>query len=92
MDEYWTTAEWAKQARTAESTARYWRSIGYGPQGFRVGRRVLYDANECRNFLRAQRDQQQKATLPPLSASMSPLDRLQLEFARTGDIGTARQD
>jgi hypothetical protein len=56
VDEYWTTAEWAKQARTAESTARYWRSIGYGPKGFRVGRRVLYDAEECRAFLRSLHD------------------------------------
>ncbi|MGH3669590.1 MAG: helix-turn-helix transcriptional regulator [Pseudonocardiaceae bacterium] len=26
----------------SESTVRYWRHTGYGPEGFRVGRRVLY--------------------------------------------------
>ncbi len=48
---YITSAEWAGMARTTESTVRYWRSIGYGPAGFRCGRRVLYDEAECRAFL-----------------------------------------
>lgn len=26
----------------SESTVRYWRHCGYGPPGFRVGRRVMY--------------------------------------------------
>jgi len=37
-----TTKEFAELARTSENTARYWRSIGYGPPSFKVGRRVLY--------------------------------------------------
>jgi DNA-binding transcriptional MerR regulator len=37
-----TTHEFAEIARTADGTVRYWRTIGYGPHGFRVGRRVLY--------------------------------------------------
>lgn len=48
---YVTSAEWAEMARTSESTVRYWRSINYGPKGFRVGRRVLYDVRDCRAFL-----------------------------------------
>ena len=37
-----TTAEVAALLRTPESTLRYWRWQGTGPQGVKVGRRVLY--------------------------------------------------
>ncbi|MER5507179.1 helix-turn-helix domain-containing protein [Streptomyces sp. NPDC002766] len=40
---YLTTAEVAERYRTAESTVRYWRHIGYIPGGVKRGRRVLYD-------------------------------------------------
>lgn len=40
--EYLTTADVASITRSPEATVRYWRHIGYGPKGFRVGRRVLY--------------------------------------------------
>ena len=33
-----TTEEVASRYRTAPSTIRYWRMIGYGPKGRRVGR------------------------------------------------------
>jgi hypothetical protein len=36
-----TTEEVAQRFRTSPSTVRYWRHIGIGPDGFRVGRRVL---------------------------------------------------
>ena len=37
-----TTAEVADMTRASESTVRYWRFTGSGPNSFRVGRRVLY--------------------------------------------------
>jgi DNA-binding transcriptional MerR regulator len=37
-----TTSDVAKIARTSPGTVRYWRHIGQGPGGFKVGRRVLY--------------------------------------------------
>jgi DNA-binding transcriptional MerR regulator len=42
-----TTEEVAQRFRTSPSTVRYWRHIGIGPAGIRVGRRVLYDEGEC---------------------------------------------
>jgi DNA-binding transcriptional MerR regulator len=42
-----TTAEVAERFRTSPSTVRYWRHLGIGPAGIRVGRRVLYDEAEC---------------------------------------------
>lgn len=41
--QYMTTAEVAERYRTAQSTVRYWRHIGYIPGGVKRGRRVLYD-------------------------------------------------
>jgi DNA-binding transcriptional MerR regulator len=43
MAKYLTTADIAEMCRTTVDTIRYWRSIGKGPSGFRVGRRVLFD-------------------------------------------------
>jgi DNA-binding transcriptional MerR regulator len=45
-----TTAEVAERYRTAEATVRYWRHIGYGPKGVKVGRRVLYPVAEIERF------------------------------------------
>ena len=42
-----TTEEVAQRFRTSPSTVRYWRHLGIGPAGIRVGRRVLYDEGEC---------------------------------------------
>lgn len=50
MDRYLTTAEVAQRYRTADSTVRYWRHIGYGPKGVKVGRRVLYSEAELTRF------------------------------------------
>jgi DNA-binding transcriptional MerR regulator len=41
-----TTEEVAARFRTSPATVRYWRHIGIGPAGVRVGRRVLYDELE----------------------------------------------
>ena len=46
-----TTEEVASRYRTAPSTIRYWRMIGYGPKGRRVGRRVLYDERDVQAVL-----------------------------------------
>jgi hypothetical protein len=50
VDRYLTTAEVAERYRTAASTVRYWRHIGYGPKGVKVGRRVLYSEAELTRF------------------------------------------
>lgn len=43
MDDRWlTTADLAARYHTEPSTIRYWRHTGYGPEGTRFGRRVLY--------------------------------------------------
>ncbi|MBD0838823.1 helix-turn-helix domain-containing protein [Streptomyces sp. TRM68416] len=47
---YFTTAEVAARYRTAPSTVRYWRHIGYGPKGTKVGRRFLYPAASIEEF------------------------------------------
>lgn len=41
-----TTEEVADRFRTSPATVRYWRHLGIGPAGVRVGRRVLYDEME----------------------------------------------
>jgi DNA-binding transcriptional MerR regulator len=50
VGQYLTTAEVAARYRTAPGTVRYWRHIGYGPKGVKVGRRVLYAESEVRRF------------------------------------------
>jgi hypothetical protein len=50
MDRYATTAEVADRYRTSTGTVRYWRHIGYGPRGVKVGRRVLYPVAELERW------------------------------------------
>ena len=50
MINYRTTAEVAERYRTTPSTVRYWRHVGYGPEGIKVGRRVLYSEEELSRF------------------------------------------
>jgi len=45
-----TTNELAELYRTSPATVRYWRHIGYGPKGRKVGRRVLYEHSEVESF------------------------------------------
>jgi hypothetical protein len=45
-----TTDEVATRYRTAAATVRYWRMIGYGPKGVKVGRRVLYPVAAVEQF------------------------------------------
>jgi excisionase family DNA binding protein len=58
--EYLTTADVAELLRTAPSTVRYWRHIGEGPPGFKVGRRVLYARTAVDAFI-AERIEEDKA-------------------------------
>ncbi|MFE4701426.1 helix-turn-helix transcriptional regulator [Streptomyces sp. NPDC056738] len=57
---YLTTSDVASRYRTAPSTIRYWRHIGYGPKGIKVGRRVLYSLTEIDRFEKALADQSTK--------------------------------
>ncbi|MFJ9748910.1 helix-turn-helix transcriptional regulator [Streptomyces chartreusis] len=60
--QYLTTADVATRYRTAPSTIRYWRHIGYGPKGIKVGRRVLYSLASCEEFERTQAANQDAKT------------------------------
>lgn len=48
---YLTTEEVADLLRTTPETCRYWRHIGKGPKSFKVGRRVLYAAEDVETFI-----------------------------------------
>ncbi len=52
-----TTDEVADRYRTSASTVRYWRAIGYGPKGRKVGRRVLYDPQDVEAFWQSRVEQ-----------------------------------
>lgn len=45
-----TTAEVAVMYRTNPETVRYWRHVGKGPKGRKVGRRVLYERADVEAF------------------------------------------
>jgi DNA-binding transcriptional MerR regulator len=49
-----TTGDVAELTRAPASTVRYWRHIGCGPRGFRIGRRVLYRRSEVLRWLAEQ--------------------------------------
>lgn len=51
MGKYLTTTEVAETLRTPPETVRYWRHIGKGPKSFKVGRRVLYAAEDVEAFI-----------------------------------------
>lgn len=51
MHRYITTPELADVCRTSPATVRYWRHIGYGPKGRKIGRRVLYEVTEVQAWL-----------------------------------------
>jgi hypothetical protein len=55
--DYLTLPEVAERYRTPEATVRYWRHIGYGPKGVKVGTRVLYPRAEIERFDRELRAQ-----------------------------------
>ena len=53
-----TTEEFAEIARTSPATVRYWRHIGHGPRGFKLGRRVLYREADVRAWIANERRMQ----------------------------------
>ena len=48
--DYLTLTEVARHYRTTEATVRYWRHIGAGPRGVKLGTRVLYPRAEVERF------------------------------------------
>lgn len=59
-ERYLTTAEVAERCRTTVETVRYWRQTGYGPGGFKVGRRVLYAESDVEQWLDGLRHRTQE--------------------------------
>ena len=51
MTKYLTTAEVAETLRAPIETVRYWRHVGKGPASFKIGRRVLYAAEDVEAFI-----------------------------------------
>ncbi|MFE2466249.1 helix-turn-helix domain-containing protein [Streptomyces mirabilis] len=54
IEKYLTTEEVARRYRVAPGTVRYWRHIGYLPDGVKRGRRVLYDPKKLDRWDAAQ--------------------------------------
>lgn len=52
---YLTTGEVADLCRTSSETVRYWRHVGKGPKSFKLGRRVLYAAEDVQAFIEEAR-------------------------------------
>ncbi|SHF71932.1 DNA binding domain-containing protein, excisionase family [Geodermatophilus nigrescens] len=50
-----TLAETAAYLRTPVATLRYWRHLGEGPAGFRLGRRVMFKRADVDAWLDARR-------------------------------------
>jgi DNA-binding transcriptional MerR regulator len=46
-----TITEAAEALRTPVETLRYWRSIGVGPQGCKLGRRLVYRESDVAAFV-----------------------------------------
>lgn len=55
MGEFKTTQEVAELCRTSPETVRYWRHVGKGPASFKLGRRVLYDAEDVAAWIESER-------------------------------------
>jgi len=53
-DELMTLKEVATLIRVPEATLRYWRHLGTGPRGFRIGRSVRYWRNDVVHWLDEQ--------------------------------------
>ena len=53
-----TLEETATVLRTPVATLRYWRHLGIGPDGFRLGRRVVYRREDVDRWIRERRQAQ----------------------------------
>ena len=51
-----TLDEAAAFLRTSVATLRYWRHLGIGPAGFRLGRRVLYRQDDLEQWVTDRHD------------------------------------
>jgi predicted DNA-binding transcriptional regulator AlpA len=51
-----TITEAADITRTPVATLRYWRHLGIGPRSFRLGRHVVYRADELHAWINTQQD------------------------------------
>lgn len=67
-DEMLTMREVADLLRVPEATLRYWRHLGTGPRGFRVGRSVRYWRTEVASWL----EERSHSTEASLSHSQCP--------------------
>jgi DNA-binding transcriptional MerR regulator len=63
VSQYLTTQEVAAMFRTSPETVRYWRHVGYGPPSFKVGRRVLYEAEQAELWSRQQQANTERAAV-----------------------------
>ncbi|MDR3106753.1 MAG: helix-turn-helix domain-containing protein [Bifidobacteriaceae bacterium] len=52
--DHMTTKEVAELCRTSQETVRYWRHVGKGPLGFKLGRKVLYRRRDVEAWLEEQ--------------------------------------
>lgn len=52
-----TIEEFADQARSTVDTVRFWRKTGYGPKGFRMGKRVLFAQSDVDQWIAALRQE-----------------------------------
>jgi hypothetical protein len=59
---FMTTEEVADLVRRPTSTIRYWRHLGIGPQGVKVGRRVLYSSDAVESWLALATQQEVEAS------------------------------
>jgi Helix-turn-helix domain len=66
MPPYLTTAEVAALCRTSPETVRFWRYVGKGPTSFKLGRKVLYDADAVEGWLK--KAQQAGAEAGPIAS------------------------
>ena len=46
--------EVAEETRTPIDTLRYWRHVGEGPPSFKLGRRVMYRAEDVAKWIEEQ--------------------------------------
>jgi hypothetical protein len=53
-EKFFSNQDLADRYQVPISTVRYWRAIGTGPQGFRVGGHVRYDPDEVLRWEREQ--------------------------------------
>lgn len=55
LERFMTTLEVAEHLRQPESTVRYWRTVGYGPESVKIGHRRLYRESDVAAWVEAQR-------------------------------------